>query len=356
MRRIFLLGTAALPAALAAQTLQIPLGNSSIVPQAPTPLPTPAPTPTPTPFPSPVVPAPAPLATATPAPSPTATLARPRAEPPERPRERALTPTPRPTTTPTPAATATPAAAPSPTATASPAAPIETVVLPQADSRAPLWPWLVGGAVLLLALAAWLLRRHAEDEEETVEEVVAAPPEPAAVPVPPAAAPVATPRLELELRPTRAGLNLLTATVEAEVIVRNGGDAAATGIRAAVALTSASGAEADALAAIAAQPVTKPDTPPFSLLPGEERRFRAVAALPHDAIQPLTVANRPIFVPLVAVTAQWLDGDAPRRTTRGFAVGVERVDSAKLAPLWLDVPPRSYDSVAARPHGEAIEG
>ncbi len=67
MFRPFLLGTALAlaPAMRAAQTLPIPLDNSSIVPQAPVPVATAVPTPTPTPFPSPVItPSPAPTATA----------------------------------------------------------------------------------------------------------------------------------------------------------------------------------------------------------------------------------------------------------------------------------------------------
>ena len=43
------------------------------------------------------------------------------------------------------------------------------------------------------------------------------------------------------------------------------------------------------------------------------------------------------------------------RTVQSFAVGIERVDSPKLAPFWLDQPPRTVTEVAARAHGAAIE-
>lgn len=337
MLRPLSLGTALLlsPVALAAQTIPLPLDNSSIAPQAPEPTPTPSPVATPTPVP-----------TATPTPAP------PRAAPSPRPEPR---PTPSPSATPTPLPAASPAPAPTPTtvpsAAASPAPAIETVVLPHQPARAaPLWPWFAGGAAVLLALAALLLRRRGARVEAEAEDAFPEP-EPAP-PIPPAPAAA---RLILELRPTRAGVNLLTATLDAEVTVTNSGDTPATDIRAVVALSGAGGSETATIEALAAQPIGKPDTPPFTLAPGEARRFRTVAALPLDAIQPLTVADRPLFVPLAVATVQWHDGDATRRTTQGFAVGVERVDSAKLAPLWLDLPPRSYDAVAARPHGAAIE-
>lgn len=147
---------------------------------------------------------------------------------------------------------------------------------------------------------------------------------------------------------------MLTATADGEVTLTNTGDAPAHDIRAAVGLFSAhAGADTD-LADLAAQPIGRPATPPFTLQPGEERRFRAVAALPHDAIRPMTAGGRPMFVPLLAVAVRYRD-TTERQVAQAFAVGVERGDSTKLAPLWLDVPPRSFDKVGARPHAAAIE-
>lgn len=174
------------------------------------------------------------------------------------------------------------------------------------------------------------------------------------MPLAPMPGPVSAP-LEIALRPTRAGVNLITATVDAEVTVTNSGSHSAIDIRVGVTLLGGGAAADAALDAIAAQPVQRAAVPPFTLAPGAERRFRAIAALPHEAIEPLEVAGRPMFVPLIVVAVQWVEEENQRRVARGFAVGVERVDSAKLAPLWLDVPPRTYDTVAARPHGAPRE-
>lgn len=341
---------AAVPAALAAQTIPLPLGNTSIAPQTPAAVPTAEASPQP--LPSPLF---SPRATPTPAvtPVPRATpSSRASATPPPRP---SVTPTATATETPSPRPTASaspsPSVTPSPQGSAAPEAGIETVVLPHrapADATpiVPIWAWFAGGALLLLALAALLLRRRGGSGEGHAEEEWAAAPAPAAGPS----------RLLIELRPTRAGINLISATVEAEVIVTNRGGAPANNIRAAVALLSAGSSADAALDACAMRPVGTPAVPAFTLAPDEERRFRAVAVLPLDSVEALTVADRPMFVPLVAVTAQWSDGYATaRRATRGFAVGIERVDSAKLAPLWLDVPPKTYDAVAARPHGDTRE-
>ncbi|MDB5697094.1 MAG: hypothetical protein JWN21_2637 [Sphingomonas bacterium] len=365
MTRTCLLGASllALAAAAPAQIIPVPLDNSSIATPTPTPAPTaaatPAPTPTPTPLPTArPTPTPTPVPTATPTPTRTSPVAP--------------TPAPSPTSTaaapvdePTPEAT--PTAVPVPAATVAPA-PIETVVLPQERREAPLWPWLLG-AGLLGGLAWVLLRRRFEP---AVEEEVALDPEPeppvAPEPVPAAPAPAffergapasatlaGRARLTVDVRPTRAGLNLLTATVEAEITVTNTGDGPAADIRAAVALLSAGGEHAAALAQFNAAPVTRPVAPPFTLAPGAQHRFRAVAALPHAQIQPLEAAGRPIFVPLVAVTLRHRDGAGDHRTSQGWGVGVVRADSPKLAPFWLDVPPRNYEAVAARAQGPVRE-
>jgi hypothetical protein len=65
----------------------------------------------------------------------------------------------------------------------------------------------------------------------------------------------------------------------------------------------------------------------------------------------MVAAGRPMFVPVLAID---LRGAGGLQVAQGFAVGVERVDSAKLAPFWLDVPDRAYAEVAARPHGAAL--
>ena len=306
-------------------------------------LPTPTVTPTPASTPPPT---PEPASAPTPTPTPTATPARPASV---RPTARA-TPSPvripAPEASPTPEPIAAAASTPAPVATATPA-PIETVIMPPARQATPLWPWLAGAALLLLGAALLLLRRRRGPDDLAADAIDA----PAAAAPPP----VARARLAIGVRSTRAGLNLLTATVDGEVTITNTGDAPAHDIRTAVGLLSAhAGADAD-LADLAAQPIGRPATPPFSLAPGEERRFRAVAALPHDAIRPMTAAGRPMFVPLVAVAVRYRDEAAERQVAQGFVVGIERVDSAKLAPLWLDVPPRSFDNVAARPHAGAIE-
>ncbi len=315
--------------------------------------------------------------------------------------------TPEPASPPPPAETSSTeavpqAATPQPAPTPTPVTTQPTVTAPETGRAMPLWLSL---AVIVVVLAAlWLLRRKPRSprrdsvEAETVVEPTPEPsaPEPAtasviapsvaanpvrsveplAVPVaaalsepaaaapkfleprakappPPQAAPRA--RVTCDLRPLRAGLNLLSATVECELVVTNTGTVPADAIRTGVALLTAHAGQDTDLAQFTAAPISRPATPPFALAPGETRTIRTVVAIARDAIRTMTAANRPMFVPVVATNILYATAGEDAQTARAWVVGIERVDSAKLAPFWLDAPARMFTTVAARPHAATFE-
>jgi hypothetical protein len=173
-----------------------------------------------------------------------------------------------------------------------------------------------------------------------------------APPTPPVAARA---RLTCELRPLRAGLNLLSATVECELVVTNTGTASAEAIRTGVALLTAHADQDQDLAQFNAAPVMRPVAPPFALAAGETRTIRTVTAIAREAIRTMTAANRPMFVPVVATNILYVTAGDEAQAARAWVVGVERVDSPKLAPFWLDAPARMCSTVAARPHAAIFE-
>lgn len=295
----------------------------------------------------------------------------------------------------TPATTASPEVAP---AAAPSSAPVErTIAAPEQGRAMPFWLWLA--VIPIVVIALWLLRRgprkrHDRLDYHEPEPLIDAeapparpvPPLPTPAPVPPSPARVVTPtpaiappsapepattaapqfldrrareperaRLSVELRPLRAGLNLLSATAECELVVTNVGAGSAEAIRVqAVLLSAHAGQDAD-LTAVNAGQVPRPATAPFTLAAGESRTIRTVSAMSREAIHSMTAADRPMFVPIVAVNIRYASGAIAGQTARAWAIGVERVDSAKLAPFWLDIPARMYDGIAARPHAPAIE-
>ena len=165
---------------------------------------------------------------------------------------------------------------------------------------------------------------------------------------------VTRPWIELDVYPRRGGLNLLSATVELEITVRNTGDAATDAVLVEAVLLPARSGQEDELGALFARPVARPATPAFALAPGEERRLRVVAALALAGVEPLVVHGRAMLVPVVAVNAvyRWAGSEAGQ-TAGAVVVGVEREEQAKLAPFWLDAP-QMHEQLAARPHTLAV--
>ncbi len=305
----------------------LPAEPATAVPIPPAPviiLPTPVPIPTPAP---------------TPQPKPT-TRATPRI---------AAVPEATPTLDTTPSSTAAAAPVATPTPTATPIPPPAPVVAAGGQGSSPLG-WIAAAVAAIAAVAFVLLRRRREALDAVDSPDVAVAPgmySPTAPRIPRA-------MIDLSLRPIRAGLNMLSATVEAELTVVNTGDALATDIRIALALFSAHAGQDAELTDHLAQPILRPAVPPFALAPGETRTARIVVALPRTQIIPMTAANRPMFVPIVAANCLYDTAAIAAQTAQRFAIGIQRVDSPKLAPFWLDIPAKMQDQVAARPHAPAL--
>ena len=340
------------------------LGNFSIAPNRPTPMPLPAPTPTPTPTPVQVVPI-RPL----PSPTPTPRAARTPAPQPARSAAPAPAPTPAPTPAPAPSVTpppAPPVALPSPAATAAAPAPAAVAPAAAAPRHSLLWIALFIALLLLPALGVvlWFVRRLPaggapaeavpdDDEDDWIAPEPSAPAPAPAAPPRPLAGSGARPRLEIAFTPRRAGANLTSAAVDYDLAVRNIGDAAADDVRVRVELITAGERHDAALQALFADGAERP-AQAFGLAPGEERRLRALAMLPREAISVVSVKGRPMFVPIVAVDLRYRWPGGEGQTAESFVVGIRPEAGERMRPFWLDVPPRMFDTVTARPHAVEV--
>jgi len=242
--------------------------------------------------------------------------------------------------------------APDPDPMASPAVP------PPAPERVPFAPVAEPAApVAASPLVAPIV------EEATVlpvaEPVVPTAPAPVAAPivdeapVPTAAPDTGRATLDIVLHPRRAGTNLTSAAVEYDVVVRNSGSAAAAQVRLDVRLLTA-GAQQDGLIhALFDEPVERPITPPFDLLPGTEVRLGGMGILPRERISAMTVEGRELFVPVITVnlTYDWAAGSG--QTARSFVIGIERGAGARMGAFRLD-DVRMYAEVGALEYTIAV--
>ncbi len=265
-------------------------------------------------------------------------------------------PLPKPVTSPTPAPVV-PTSAVSPTPT--PQAPSQAA--PETETRSS-WAWLAL-AILAAALAGVMLlvwrRRKRGEAEDTPEELVL--PEPpvaaqprAVTPAPTAHAPPAVPaasepraRIEIDCVATRGGTNLLSVAVDYRIIVRNVGDALATGIRLDIRLLGM-GKQHDALlSALFAMPVEKSIAAPFDLPPGTAVDLGGMAMHPKDTIETVQIGGRAMVVPLLAVNLRygWPDG-GEGQTARPFVIGADPGTGGRLQPFRLDGSARMVQNVA----------
>lgn len=300
---------------------------------------------------------------------------------------------------PQPAAPVTePAPQPAPVA----AAPAETAPAPvQSDTKSTtatestprqnaLWPWLLGGALIVAGvIAALLFRRRTEydevyeeayepayaEEPRPVDPIFAAKPEPKAAP---AIAPMVTqeelaepvligedaeiakadasdiadltangshgkrPWLEFGMRPIRAGTSSDEALVELELTVANSGGTPAKDVRISTfMLKDADAGEMERL-------LTEHEgtVPPVTIPAGEGTRVDATVAVSRNEV----AAQGERFSPVVVADARYTMADGTEgRTSAAFRVGLWN-DGDGIEPIEIGRP-RMHDNVAAELHG-----
>lgn len=163
----------------------------------------------------------------------------------------------------------------------------------------------------------------------------------------------ARPAITLDLTIQQAGIDGDMLCVGFEIALHNEGDVAATDIRLRVELRTE-----DARAQLPsvdrpAEPIDRPMAEPFALDPGADVVLAAKAVLPVAQINRLMLQGRPMCVPVVALSAsyRWAGGGKAELGV-DYLIGINRPGNPRLGPFWLDVPPRRYDRIGMRLHGD----
>ncbi|MGX7894380.1 hypothetical protein [Tsuneonella sp. HG222] len=359
------------PAFGAASDFRLPPGSSTPTPRAQGPVdpdnpitrPSPGPTPTPTPAPSPAAPA------ATPSPAPRITLP-------------SFTPTPRPTPTqrrtvtppaaqPTLSQAAPPPAQPGETAAPLPTAfpttlplpgaapsPISPAVQPADETSGLPWLWIaLGLAVAGLAGAAWHFRRNFLPRRGTVMivpdiEKPRVPVAPAPFPEPEPAAPAApalpeepTHPLLIAITPVKLTQTFMNEALAYRLTLTNVG-AAPLGPIAVAADLGGAHASLSREEQLAHPGTDLPETHAIpGIAPGEQVELTGELRTPLASLPVMQQGAAALLVPLARfrVTAPGME---PRHFT--LAVGQQVPGSAGLAPIRLDLGPRTTDGLAGR--------
>lgn len=229
----------------------------------------------------------------------------------------------------------------------------------------PLWPWLLA-AVALGAGGAFLLwrnrSRHGYAGGPQVDAFTAAEPQPqptppptprpvpAAPPAPPIAGIVATrlrPWIEIGFEPLQCVVDDDNVTIHFNIDLLNSGSAPARAVLAEASVFNAGATQDQAISAFFASPAGVGERI-VSISPLKRVVVRTQVVAPRSQVQEYELAGRKVFVPVIAFNAlyRWSSGEG--QTSAAYLLGGQ-TGTDKLAPFKLDVGPRAFSAIAARP-------
>jgi len=135
--------------------------------------------------------------------------------------------------------------------------------------------------------------------------------------------------------------------VEFEIDLFNSGSGPARNIHVAAALINASENQDQALASFFAQRPGPGDRIPV-IEPLKRVTFATQIVTARDQVQVLEVGGRLVFVPILAFNANYAWSSKEGQTSVSYLLGRDG-NSEKLAPFRLDLGPRLFRTVGARP-------
>jgi hypothetical protein len=156
------------------------------------------------------------------------------------------------------------------------------------------------------------------------------------------------PSLELVLSPVRCVVDDQQATVEFTVTALNSGNAPARDVRIEVALINAGPAQDREIGRFFEQPAGVGE--PLEVIPPMRSiQLNSRVSMPLAQVRAIEAGGRRLFVPLLAFNAlfRWSGGEG--QTSQSYLVGREG-EGAKMAPFRLDLGPRIFRNLGARPH------
>lgn len=192
-------------------------------------------------------------------------------------------------------------------------------------------------------------------------------PEPRPDPVPPVVAPqprppvddglikstALKPELNFQFVPDRAVVTEREVMLQFDVVLTNSGAAPARDVLVEAKLVPAHAGQDQEIAAFFQQPQATGDRmagiPPLGKV-----SLKSVVRLPLDQLHSFEVDGRRLFVPLVAFNILFRGSGGEGQASASYLVGRGNDEDEKLAPFRLDLGPRIFRGLSARPHSMGL--
>lgn len=160
------------------------------------------------------------------------------------------------------------------------------------------------------------------------------------------------PWLEIGFSPGRCVVEEDGATIQFDVELYNSGTAPARDVLVEASMFNAGPEQDSEIGAFFAHPVAKGDRIP-AIPPLSRIAMQSAVSLTLEQMRQYEVGGRRLFVPLVGFNAlySWSGGDG--QTSTSYLVGRD-TDAEKMAPLRLDLGPRTFRGLGARQHNVGV--
>lgn len=229
------------------------------------------------------------------------------------------------------------------------------------SSSASWWPIAAGLGLFGLLLAAFVFLRRSPNRTAphgTVDEqaVTAAPPK-AAVPIRPAAKPAppistVKPRLTIDFIPEKASISFTALTIKGELRIINGSDGPAKNMQLRAALISTSEKQENEISSFHNAPLDTQTQNLGDVQAGERIGMRIELTVPLADLQSFPLGDQQLFVPIMVGNIAYSDeaGTLSEAAKIACMIGREaNPPKPKMAPLRLDLGPRSFSPLGQRP-------
>jgi hypothetical protein len=161
------------------------------------------------------------------------------------------------------------------------------------------------------------------------------------------------PVLNVEFQPDRAVVTESEVLLQFDVTLINSGSAPARDVLVEGRLVCAHAGQDQEIAAFFHEPQATGDRmagiPPLGKV-----ALKSAVRLPLDQLHSFEVEGRTLFVPLVAFNILFRSGSGESQASASYLVGRGNDEDEKLAPFRLDLGPRIFRGLSARPHSMGL--
>jgi hypothetical protein len=159
--------------------------------------------------------------------------------------------------------------------------------------------------------------------------------------------------LNVEFQPDRAVVTDSEVLLQFDVTLTNSGSAPARDVLVEGRLVCAHAGQDQEIAAFFHEPQATGDRmagiPPLGKV-----ALKSAVRLPIEQLHSFEVEGRTLFVPLVAFNILFRSGSGEGQASASYLVGRGSDEDEKLAPFRLDLGPRIFRGLSARPHSMGL--